>query len=52
MTALLIILSALFLAMFCYDVLDRRSSRSSGDTEEAVAEEQVRMMQTIALSVF
>jgi hypothetical protein len=52
MTALLIILSVFFLVMFCSDVLDRQLSRSSGDTEEAVAEEQARMMQSIALSVF
>jgi hypothetical protein len=52
MTALLIASSALFLAMFCREVLDRESSRSSGDTKEAVSEEQARMMQSIALSVF
>ena len=52
MTALLITLSALFLAMFCCGVLDRQLSRSSGDTEETVAEEQARVMQSIALSVF
>ena len=52
MTALLITLSALFLAMFCREVLERQLSRSSGDTEEAAAEEQARMMQSIALSVF
>ena len=52
MTALLITLSALFLAMFCCGVLDGQLSRSSGDTEEAIAEEQARVMQSIALSVF
>ena len=36
MTALLITLSALFLAMFCREVLDRQFSRTSGDTEESV----------------
>jgi hypothetical protein len=52
MTALLITLSALFLAIFCCGVLDRQLSRSGGDTEEAAAEEQARVMQSIALSVF
>jgi hypothetical protein len=52
MTTLLITLSALFLAMFCCGVLDRQLSRTGGDTEESVGEEQARMMQSIALSVF
>ena len=47
MTVLLIIVSALSLATIGCAVLNPRS----GDTEEAVAEEQARAMQAIALSV-
>ena len=46
MTVLLITISALFLAMIGCAVLNPRS----GDTEEAVAEQQARVMQAIALS--
>jgi hypothetical protein len=47
MAALLITVSALLVAMIGCAVLNPRS----GDTEEAVAEEQARRMQAIALSV-
>ena len=47
MIELLITVSALFLALIGCAVLNPRS----GDTEEAVAEEQARRMQAIALSV-
>jgi hypothetical protein len=49
MSLLLITASALFLTMIGGAVLNRQSR--SGDTEEALAEEQARMMQAIALSV-
>ncbi len=47
MPVLLITVSALFLALIVGAVLNPRS----GDTEEAVAEEQARRMQAITLSV-
>ena len=47
MTVLLITVSALFLAMIGCAVLNSRSD----DTEEALVEEQARMMQAIALAV-
>jgi hypothetical protein len=47
MTVLFITVSALLLAMMGCAVLNPRS----GDTEEAVAEQQARVMQAIALSV-
>jgi hypothetical protein len=50
MTELLITVSALLLALIGCAVLNGQSR--SGDTEAAVAEEQARRMQAIALSVF
>ncbi len=52
MTALLITLSALLLAMIGCAVIGPQSSNSGRDTEEAIAEERARRMQAIAISVF
>jgi ABC-type bacteriocin/lantibiotic exporter with double-glycine peptidase domain len=50
-TTLFIIVGTLLLAMIGSVVLDPRSSRSARGTEET-AEEQARMMEAIANSVF
>jgi hypothetical protein len=52
MTALLITLTALLVAMIGRAVLDPQSWRSGRDTEETKAEERARLMESIALSVF
>ena len=52
MTALLITLSALLLAMIGCAVIGPQSSNSGRDTEDTVAEEWARRMEAMAISVF